>query len=73
VAEFLLRSESLLPAVPRARGARVQKVYELGQQHLEATLSVLAAGLPFFEVRFHGEDFVVEQTKAADPALRAAH
>jgi len=72
VAEFLLRSESLLPAVPAKKQTLVDAVHELGQQHLVATVSVLAAGLPIFEVRFHeGETFSVTQSQAADPSKRS--
>lgn len=74
VAEFILRVESLLPAVPAQKNALVEKVHELGQKHLEATLSVLAAGLPFFEVQFHSdESFTVEERVKADPSKRKAH
>lgn len=74
VAEFLLRVEALLPAVPSQRNALVEKVYELGQRHLEATLGVLASGLPMFEVQFHGgEDFSVTQLGPADPSKRKSH
>jgi rhodanese-related sulfurtransferase len=74
VSEFILRVESLLPAVPRQRGALVEQVNALGHQHLMATLGVLAAGLPMFEVQFHGGDsFTVTQTQAADPSKRAKH
>lgn len=71
VAEFLLRVESLLPAVPRQRSELIDQVHALGQRHLEATLSVLAAGLPMFEVQFHsGEEFTVKQLAAPDPSKR---
>lgn len=74
VSEFLLRVEDLLPAVPSNRNALVETVYALGQKHLEATLSVLAAGLPMFEVQFHGgEEFTVTQLAPADPSKRKAH
>lgn len=74
VAEFLLRVESLLPAVPRERGALIERVHALGQTHLEATLGVLAAGLPMFEVRFRsGDEFVVKELAPADPSKRARH
>ncbi|MBL8921320.1 MAG: rhodanese-like domain-containing protein [Myxococcaceae bacterium] len=74
VAEFLLRVEGLLPVVPRDRGALIETVGRLGQQHLTATLSVLAAGLPVFEVCFHeGEEFTVTEVQAADPTKRKAH
>lgn len=74
VSEFLLRVEGLLPVVPANRGALVETVARLGQQHLEATLTVLAAGLPVFEVCFHeGEDFSVTLLQAADPSKRKAH
>lgn len=74
VSEFLLRVEDLLPAVPSNRNALVETVARLGQQHLEATLGVLAVGLPVFEVRFHsGEDFTVTQVQAADPSKRKVH
>ncbi|MDP3237734.1 MAG: rhodanese-like domain-containing protein [Myxococcales bacterium] len=74
VAEFLLRVESLLPAVPRQRSALVDRVYELGQQHLGATVGALAAGLPIFEVQFHGgEEFTVTELQKADPSKRKTH
>jgi len=74
VAEFILRVEALLPAVPRQKRALVEKVHELGNTHLLATLGVLASGLPVFEVQFHsGEDFTVTEVQPADPAKRAGH
>jgi hypothetical protein len=60
--------------VPRHKRALVEKVHELGNTHLLATLGVLAVGLPVFEVQFHsGEDFTVTEVQAADPAKRAGH
>jgi rhodanese-related sulfurtransferase len=52
VCEFLLRVENLLPVVPSSRQALAACVHEMGDIHLRATLSVLAKGLPLFEVRF---------------------
>jgi hypothetical protein len=74
VAEFILRVEALLPAVPRQRSALVEKVHELGQKHLEATLAVLATGLPVFQVQFHrDESFTIDELVKADPSKRTAH
>jgi hypothetical protein len=74
VTEFLLRVESLLPAVPSSRAALSEQVEVLGQRHLEATLGALAAGLPVFEVQFHGGDeFTVKQLAKADASKRAPH
>ncbi len=72
VAEFLLRAESLVPKKPSDPSALVETVHALGQRHLEATVGVLAAGLPVFEVRFHhGETFSVFERAKADPSKRA--
>ncbi len=56
VCEFLLRVENLLPVVPSSRHALADCVHEMGDTHLKATLSVLAKGLPVFEVRFQSDD-----------------
>ena len=59
---------------PEADVLFIEKVYELGQKHLEATVGALAAGLPIFEVQFHaGEEFTVTELQKADPSKRKTH
>jgi hypothetical protein len=72
VAEFMLHAESMLPVVPRHREALVERVHQLGKQHLDATLGSLAKGLPVFEVRFGDhETFTVLELAPANLAARA--
>ncbi len=56
VAEFLLRAEEKLHPDETPHAALADAMQELGAKHLSATLSVLAKGLPGFEVRFHADE-----------------